>query len=526
VLALWRKLTNIIAPETATFYQCSLGASYVAEQKIDDKDLMVLGFISSNTESQVGFNDLLEKCKRGTLGKVRIGSQHTLESRLRKLEARGLIGKGEERHVGRGHKAGYYLTPQGRRLLEDQRSPNPDINFESLELGFLKLLPNVSSVNREITVFSDPALSLVAPKEVVAKLLEKVHGETLLRVWEIEDAFKIAHRKRGAFLRSGQWTDDQRQILEVLRRRYTFQQRRKIRPGGRYPPEVIQMVRTLNEENAKVPNQFTADTLPFALVGKRLDNVPLSRREFRHYQKLVRLERRHEQAWVTMKEPRLALLVCNKRYIDELVVRALLVRTKDEKCEITERFLQRLAPNALLKCQKEFWEATNTDKYIKDLVLSEYDRKGKRVRWRNGAAPGEDAGLSYPLRASFLSLYEKLPDPKEASNIDIPLTIRLRKEYFEKMHQAILKEVRRRKLAPLPHSASATYKDIIQSHRKELQHQHGRCGEPRIKEEALRIEAIFTIPGIRPERRGAGKELFKKLDDKVRSLSTGPRRES
>jgi hypothetical protein len=425
------------------------------------------------------------------------------------------------------------LTPQGRRLLEDQRSPNPDINFESLELGFLKLLPNVSSVNREITVFSDPALSLVASKEVVAKLLEKVHGETLLSVWEIEDTFHMAHESSEAFLRSEQWTDDQRQILEVLRRRYTFQQRRKIRPGGRYPPEVIQMVRTLNEENAGLPKEkrgktLTENTLPFALVGKRLDNVPLGRREFRHYQKLVRLERRYERAWVTMKEPRLALLVCNKRYIDELVVRALLVRTKDGKCEITDRFLQLLAPNALLKCEKEFWEATSTDKYTQDLVLSECDEKGKRIRWRNGAAPGEDAGLSYPLRASFLSLYEKLPDPKEASNINIPLTIRLRKEYFEKMRQAILKEVRRRKLAPLPHNASATYKDIIEWHRKELEHQHGHCGELRIKEEALRIEAIFTIPGIRPERLGAGNgpELFKKLDAKVRSLSTGHRRES
>jgi hypothetical protein len=259
------------------------------------------------------------------------------------------------------------------------------------------------------------------------------------------------------------------------------------------------------------------------MVGKQLDKVPLSRREFRHYQELVRLERRYDEAWASMKEPSVALLVCNKRYIDELLVRALLVKTIDGKCEITEMFLKRLTSSALLQCEKEFWEATNTDKYVKDLTLTECNENGQRIRGVGGLMPGQAVGLSYPLRTSPLSLL-KLGDPREAATISISLNIRLRKEYFGKMYEAILKEVKSRRLAALRHNASATYKDIIESRRNELEREYGHLAEPRITEEDLRIEVIFTIPGIRPERLslGTSPDFLKKL----RSLSTGPGRES
>jgi hypothetical protein len=469
---------------------------------------MVLGFIRSNTDAPIGFLELFDRCKRVASGKMRIGSSHTLTKRLEWLEERGLIGKTEGGHVGRGHKTGYYLTLQGKRLLEGQSSAIPSINYESPELEFLKQLPNACSDNREITVFSNPGLSLTVPSEDASKLLNKLDMMASELVGETEEAFLIAHESSEAFLKSGKWTDDDRQILQVLRRRYTLQQERGIKPGGRYRPEVAQMVRTLREENAKLPKEkrkvtskgtFTVNNLPFEFVKKRLDDVPLGRKEFQRYQKLVRLERKYEEAWNSMKEPSIALLVCNKHYIDELLVRAILVKRLGGKCEITDRFLKSLSSRGLLECEKEFWEASNTAKYAKDLVLVECDEKGRRVNSTIGPAPGQGVGLSYPLRASFLSLY-RLADSREAWGINIPLTFRLRKEYFEKMYAAISKEVQSKGLTALHHDAKATYLDIVESHRKELEDQYGHLEEPNIREEALHFEVIFTIPGLRPKR--------------------------
>jgi hypothetical protein len=503
---------------------------HVEKNKIDEKNWMILSFIAAGMEGGIGFLELLNRCKRGTSRRVRIGSQHTLKRRLDMLEELGLIGKAEARHVGRGHKTGYYLTIQGKRLFEGPRSGIPSINYESPELEFLKPLPNASSDSREITVFSDPGLSLTLSTEDLSKLLHTLDFMASKIVWEAENAFHMTHESSEAFLKSKQWTDDKKQILEVLRRRYTLQQKRGIRPGGRYRREVIQMVRTLNEENAGLPMEkrretLTENTLPFAKVGKRLDNVPLGRKEFRRYQKLVRLERRHEEAWATMKEPSIALLVCNKQYIDEMLVRALLVKTRDGKCEITERFLKGLTSRDLLECEREFWEASNTGKYAKDLILIQCDGKGKRIHLTTGPAPGQGVGLSYPLGASFLSLY-KLAGPKEAWGLSIPLTIRLRKEYFEKMYLAISKEVRSRRLVPLHHDARATYVDFIESHRKELEHQCGHLAEPKIKDEGLRIEVIFTIPGLRPKTHRAKnmRQLLQQFRPMLQSMSAPPRR--
>jgi hypothetical protein len=481
----------------------------VESDRIDAKDSAVLTLIQSRTEGGIGLLELLEKCRRGTLGKARIGSQHTLESRLQKLEARGLVGKAEGRHVGRGHKSGYFLTFQGKRFLEGQGLSSPSISFESPELEFSKLLPNASNDNREITVFSEPGLSVTVSSEDLSKLLSKLSTIASEMVAETEKAFETAHESSDALLKSGEWTDHERQILLVLRRRYTLQEKRGIKPGGRYRPEVAQMVRTLREENARLPKEkrkvtskgtFTVANLPFEFVKKRLDDVPLGRREFQRYQELVRLERRYEEAWATMKEPSIALLVCNKHYIDELLVRAILVKRLGGKCEITDRFLKSLGPRDLLECENDFWEASNTAKYAKDLVLVECDEKGKRAHLPTiGPAPGQGVGLSYPLRASFLSLY-RLADSKEAWGINIPLTFRLRKEYFEKMYAAISKEVQSRGLTALHHDARATYMDIVESRRKELEHQYGHLQEPNIREEALHFEVIFTIPGLRPKR--------------------------
>jgi hypothetical protein len=477
----------------------------VTRHKIYDekKDWMLLGFILSNPGC--GFREILIDCRRVGSRELRIGSQHTLEDRLAKLEARGLIGKAQGRPVGRGHKSGYFVTLQGKRLLQSKGLVSPSINFESPELEFLKLLPNTCSKSREIAVFSDPALSIVSPNEETTQLLDRACEKTTDAIREIEDSFEKAHKTSEAFLKSGRFDDDQKRILEVLRRRYTFQRRRRIRPGGRYPLEVKQMVRTLREENARLPKEkrrgtfrgeLTVDNLPFELVGKRLDNVPLGRKEFQRYQKLVKLERRYEEAWAAMKEPSIALLVCNKRYIDELLVRALLVKTQDGKCEITERFLKSLAPRDLLECEKEFWEASNTGKYARDFIFVQCDEKGRRRRLRTGLWPGQGVGLSYPLRASFLSL-QKLASAKEAWDVNIPSTIRLRKEYFERMHAAISKEVKSRSLTTPHHNARATYMDIVGSHRKQLESQYGRLREPKIKEEDLRIEVTFTIRGLR-----------------------------
>jgi hypothetical protein len=76
----------------------------------------------------------------------------------------------------------------------------------------------------------------------------------------------------------------------------------------------------------------------------------------------------------------------------------------------------------------------------------------------------------------------------------------LRKEYFEKMYAAISKEVESRGLTALHHNTKATYMDIVESHRKGLEHQYGHLEEPNIREEALHFEVIFTIPGLRPKR--------------------------
>jgi hypothetical protein len=477
-----------------------LGKSYGRKHKPDEKDKMVLGFIRSKTDARIGFLELFDRCKRVASG--RIGSSHTLTKRLEWLEERGLIGKTEGRHVGRGHKTGYYLTLQGRRLLEGQSSPIPSINYESPELEFLKQLPNASSDNREITVFSDPGLSLTLRPEDLSKLLHKLNMITSEMVRETENAFDTAHESSEAFLKSGEWTDHKKQILEVLRRRYTLQQRRGIKPRGQYRPEVAQMVRTLKEENARLPKvalkgPITASNLPFELVKKRLDDVPLGRSEFRRYQELLRLERRYEEAWNSMKEPSIALLVCNKHYIDELLVRAILVRERlGGRCEITDRFLKSLRPRDLLECENDFWEASNTAKYAMDLIFVECDEKGKRVHLTIGPAPGQGAGLSYPLRASFLPLWG-LTDSKEAWGINIPLTFRLRKEYFEKMYAAISKEVESRGSTALHHDAKATYMDIVESHRKKLEHRYGHLAKPRIMKEGMRVEVIFTIPGLR-----------------------------
>lgn len=297
-------------------------------------------------------------------------------------------------------------------------------------------------------------------------------------------------------------TVENKEILDVLRRRYTLQQRQGIRPHGKYPREVMQVVRTLNEENASQPREkrrepFTPDTLPFRAVGKSLDSLPLSRREFERYQELSKLERKNEQAWAAMKDPSIALLVCNKRYIDDLLVRAVLVKTEDGKCVATDSFLKRLTPANLLECEKEFWEATNTDKYMKDLMFSECNEKGQRISRVFGPTPGHRVGMSYPLQASLLS-YWGLADRNEAATISISLNIRLRKEYFARMHEAIAKEVKSRRLANLNHNANASYRDLIESRRKELERQYRRLAEPTIKDEGLRIEVIFTIVGLQP----------------------------
>jgi hypothetical protein len=110
-----------------------------------------------------------------------------------------------------------------------------------------------------------------------SELLDKVDQEVVEIMGELEDTFRSAHEMSESFLKSGKWTDNKEEILEVLRRRYIFQQRHGIRPyDGRYPSEVIQIVRTLNEKNAGLPLEeretpLTPNTLRFDIVGKRLE---------------------------------------------------------------------------------------------------------------------------------------------------------------------------------------------------------------------------------------------------------------
>jgi DNA-binding PadR family transcriptional regulator len=476
---------------------------YFTKDTIDEKDSMLLRLIPATKEDGIGLLELLNKTKRKTLRHLRIGSQHTLESRLSKLQALGLIGKDEGRHVGRGHKSGYHLTVNGKLLLEHRRLQPEEVSFEAPEIVLLKSLSYTASEDRQIIIFSDPPLSSLVSSERKSELLEKVDREASDSMRELEDTFTSAHEMGESFLKSNKWTGDEEAILDVLQRRYTLQQRRGIRPyGGRYPTEVMQVVRTLNEKNARLPLEerekpFTPDTLRFDIVGKRLDNVPLSKPEFRRYRKLLGLEKKYEKAWAAMEAPSIALLICNKRYVDELQIRAYLVKTGDDRYEITEAFLKRLPSRDLLACEREFWEAANTDKYVKDLTLSECNEKGCVMGGKGGPTPGQTVGLRYPLQASPLAFFG-FGNKGEAWDIDIQLTIRRRKEYFARMHRAIAEEVKARKLPELPHNSKATYKDVIESRRRELEDYYGPISEPKVKDEGLRIDVYFIIPGLRP----------------------------
>jgi DNA-binding PadR family transcriptional regulator len=113
---------------------------YLTKDTIDEKDSMLLRLIPPNKEDGIGLLELLNKAKRKTLRHLRIGSQHTLESRLSKLQTLGLIGKDERGHVGRGHKAGYYLTDKGKLLLEHRRLQPEEVSFEAPEIALLKSL--------------------------------------------------------------------------------------------------------------------------------------------------------------------------------------------------------------------------------------------------------------------------------------------------------------------------------------------------------------------------------------------------
>jgi hypothetical protein len=401
--------------------------TFVTRKRDGKKIEWLLSEIPADANHELGFKDLLARTRLGPKS-TRIGSPSTLQSILRRLIEDGYIEKKPGDQIGRGHKAGYYRTAKGTNQLtgEPAKSFPHYAELDMLRSDRFNVFPDIDG---HVFVYSQSPIS-----DFDQNALEGLSFWTPDIIVKLEEALAKKH----PVLRVNPSFGDKESRFKLLERRYEISGRvRSNLPASQQ--------RAINREAKK--HGVAPDKLTYDMVGKRLDHIPLSNAEYQEYLKMQRDRRKISEAWKIAEQP-LAVLVCNPEFTHQLVLRGKLIVNQDGSYENVDDFVQKLDAQKLLDCEVEFWQATRkpetglTPKYAKTLSIQVQDEKGEFLGgYRIGGPRG--FGLQYPPH--------------------ILRTSRHRHLYFEKIHVALTKEIKRRGLKEKEHDSKASIEDLVEA---------------------------------------------------------------
>ena len=403
----------------------------------------LLEILPKDVNEAKGFNELFEMTR--TFSKeYKIGSRKTFAKALRELRHRGFIYCIEPKVKGRTHKSQYYRTSLGNEYIK-----SPSQLESSAGIGELTVLKNFVAHpcfdGRYVIYSKIPLLSLFTRDKLEDLVFENRHDITgILSDLEWSLLKKFARAKFGK--------EHEDQVEENLK--FDFFQRRyegfEIKKKGsgwckdksqdaKVWRKIQEILRYVNSGGFKEPITYEDIKYERTTHYHLFEDLPLMREEYREYRKLRKKYHKVMKAYEEFHMP-LAVLKCNDDFKDELLLHGPTVKLSDDSIALPEEPLRHLTNKQLRAFENELHEAVATNKYA---TVTE------------GVLKRDEEG--HPISVSFV-MGPSWPRPDDPKAISWPPFNPLeedwhrdsRKRYFRKVHDAVLREMKRRRLKCKP----------------------------------------------------------------------------